>query len=117
MTLIAKVLLEILSRCCVGRANAVRRFVLLEAIRQMNDMEDVTDSEMRAAKEDLIEAGVPVGSDLTGYWLIQTEDEAQRAAAFLDERAKDMLHKAALLRRAGERIAERNRGQQQMVFT
>lgn len=90
----------------VGYAKGAKRFYLLGRVRdrmRKPTASDVSDSELRIAKERLIEVfGVLVGSDLKGWWLCENWQEADSAAKFLEDKGRDLMHKGKLLRTRAE---------------
>ncbi len=88
---------------CVGREKVVLRESVLFHLRTFH-FKTLTDSEMRLAKESLIEQGEPICSGPNGYWYAKDQGEAMEAARYLEGKAKDMLHKAKLLKDSAHRI-------------
>lgn len=88
---------------CVGKEKAMLRESVLIHL-QMFYFKTLTDSEMRLAKEFLIEQGEPICSGPGGYWYAKDQTEALEAAKYLEGKAKDMLHKAKLLKDSAHRI-------------
>ncbi len=87
----------------VGEENAKHRAELLQYM-QIWKHPGMTDTELRLAKEHLIEQGEPICSGTRGWWYAANATDAGKGAAFLEERGRDLMKKASLIRAAADRL-------------
>lgn len=82
----------------VGREMAQPRSRFLLACRNEFRPKHISDPAMRIAKEELVEVLVPTEGGDAGWSLAKNFEEGERAAKYLEQRGKDLLHKAARIR-------------------
>lgn len=82
----------------VGRELAEPRAKFLLACRREFDPAYISDAKMRMAKEELVEVLIPMEGGDAGWSLAKNFEEGERAAKYLEQRGKDLLHKAARIR-------------------
>ncbi len=79
-----------------GETKIVNRIEIHRALRGV--VPRLSDFQFRVAKEALVEKLIPVGSSLDGWHMCANMSEAENAAQFLEEKGRDLMHKAARIR-------------------